>query len=74
MKTNRFEEAKAKLLGIMASLFDRTVKENEIDTLSTVLWEQENYLEEDYSVTREEILEIEDYFWGNCKNYKIIPA
>lgn len=62
MKTNRFEEAKAKLLGIMASLFDRTVKENEIDTLSTVLWEQENFLEEDYGVTTEEILEIEDYF------------
>ena len=68
------ENARAKLLGIMESLFDRTVKESEIDALNTVLWEQENYLEEDYGVTREEILEIEDSFWGTNKNYRIIPA
>ena len=61
-------------MGLMESLFDRTVKENEVDALDAVLWEQENYLEEDYDITREEILEIEDSFWGRANNYRIIPA
>ena len=73
-RTKNFEVAKAKFLGIMASLFDRTVRDDEVDLLDRVLWEQENYLVEDFGVTSEEILDIEDLFWITPNSYTIIPV
>lgn len=69
------ENAKAKLLGLMASMFGREVPENEVDDLDVALGEQERYLMEDYGVTYDDILPWEDEFWFNPNNgYKIIPA
>ena len=69
------ENAKAKLLGLMASMFSREVPSSEVEMLDIALGEQERYLMEDYGVTYDDILPWEDEFWYNPNNgYKIIPA
>ena len=69
------ENAKAKLMGIMESMFGREVPASEVDDLDVALGEQERYLIDDYGVTYDDILDWEDDFWLNPNNgYKIIPA
>ena len=69
------ENAKAKLMGLMASLFGREVPANEVDIMDNALAEQERYLMEDYNLTYDDIIPWEEEFWSNPNNgYRIIPV